>query len=460
LDLRSEQTITIDPATARDFDDALSLTKLENGNYYLGVHIADVSHYVEENSALDKEAEKRGNSVYLVDRVIPMLPESLSNEICSLNPNAIRYTFSVMMEIDDKLEIKNYIISPSMIKSCRRFTYDEVQTIIDTNEGDEKELVLELNSLAKKFRKERIKKGSLNYSTKEVNFILDDKLFPVDVELHQTTDSTALVEEFMLLANKQVAKHLKILSKQSNRIELLPFIYRIHSDPKADALKDAFEQLKSLGIKFKKTSNISKTLNNILAQVKDTPENDFVNQILIRSMPKAIYSAENIGHFGLGFKDYTHFTSPIRRYSDLLVHRLLKEYANSYPSNKRINQLLRDIPRTANYISDTERTAMDAERASNKLASVIYAKGLVGEVFEGSVSGVQPYGIYVILDNIYVEGLVNRRDLPWGSYEFDNKKFILTANNNKQIYTFGTRLKVRIIRTDINKREIDLMIEK
>ena len=458
LDLRNERVITIDPTTAKDFDDALSLTKLENGNYYLGVHIADVSHYVKENSELDIEAEKRGNSVYLVDKVIPMLPERLSNEICSLNPNVVRYTFSVMMEINDNLKIVDYLISPSIIKSCRRFTYNEVQNIIDNNEGDEKDLVLELNFLAKRFREYRIENGSINYNTKETKYILDDNLCPVSVERNQTTDSTALIEEFMLLANKQVAIHLKKISKQYNSIELLPFIYRVHDAPQEETIDDALAVLKSLGVKFKKTNSIPKTLNSILAQVKYTLENDFVNQILIRSMPKAIYSPVNIGHFGLGFTDYAHFTSPIRRYADLLVHRLLKEYADGLPTNKRINRLHRDLSYIANHISNTERTATDAERTSNKLASVIYAKSLLGDVFEGSVSGVQAFGIFVILDDIYVEGHINKNNLPKDNYEFDGKKMKLSGN--RQSYSFGNRVKVRIVRADINRRQIDLVIEE
>jgi ribonuclease R len=460
LDLRNEKIITIDPATARDFDDALSLTKLENGNYYLGVHIADVSYYVKENSELDKEAEKRGNSIYLIDRVIPMLPENLSNDICSLNPNVARYTFSVMLEINDNLEIVNYVVTPSIIKSCKRFTYNEVQDIIDTKEGDEKELVLELNSLANKFRENRIASGSINYDTKEVKYILDEKLCPVGVDVHQTTESTALVEEFMLLANKQVTLHLETISKQYNFTELLPFIYRIHDAPKEDALNSAFEQLKSLGIKFKTTNNIPETLNNILERVKNTAKNDVVNQILIRSMPKAVYSAVNIGHFGLNFKNYTHFTSPIRRYADLIVHRLLREYVANIPSVKRINQLRRYLIYITEHISDTERMAMEAERASTKLTSAIYAKTLVGETFEGSVSGVQSYGIFVILDDIYVEGFISRNDLPKGNYDFDEKKSKLSSKKSKQTYSFGTRVKARILKVNVDKRQIDLVIEK
>ena len=555
LNITDELVITIDPTTAKDFDDALSLKKLENGNYYLGIHIADVSYYVQPNTALDKEAFNRGNTVYLTDRVIPMLPEKLSNEICSLNPYKNRYTFSVMLEINDNLKIVNYLITPSVIRSCKRFTYDEVQEIIDANktdsglqpavydaktipslraipmelrgnpeentppfanakatplkEGNKKNnspliegwqirkdlsgclidchadksarydsnnhtchaefssaspnkadtsLVLELHSLASKFRAERIKNGSINYDTKEVKYILNDNLFPVDVEIHKTTEATALVEEFMLLANKQVALHLKKLSKQYKTT--LPFIYRIHDKPKDESIKMALEQLKGLGIKVKTIKNTSKLLNKILNQVKDTPENDVVNQILIRSMAKAVYSSENIGHFGLGFDDYTHFTSPIRRYSDLLVHRLLREYQDDIPATRRINKLHKELVYIAEHISNTERSAMEAERASTKLASVIYAKESVGDVFEGSVSGVQSYGIFVILDKIYVEGFINRRELPRDDYKYDEQKVRLVGRKKKNIYAFGTRVKVRIIRADINKRQVCLMIEE
>ncbi|MCL2039634.1 MAG: VacB/RNase II family 3'-5' exoribonuclease [Bacteroidetes bacterium] len=458
IDFTGEEVITIDPVSARDFDDALSLKRLDDGNYSLGIHIADVSYYVGENSKLDKEAFKRGNSVYLADKVVPMLPEVLSNEICSLNPYQLRYTYSVLFIINEGLNIVNYSVIPSVIRSCRRFSYDEVQTIIDTGEGDKKELVLELHSLASKFRAERIKNGSINYDTKEIKYVLDDKLCPVDVEIHTTTDATALVEEFMLLANKQVALHLKKLSKRY-KIDL-PFIYRIHDKPREEAIKIALEQLKSLGVKFKTIKNVSKLLNKILSEVKGTAENDVVNQILIRSMAKAVYSAENIGHFGLGFDNYTHFTSPIRRYSDLIVHRLLREYGNDVPATRRINKLRKDLIHIADYVSNTERTAMDAERASTKLASVIYAKELVGSVFEGSVSGVLSYGIFVMLDEIYVEGFIHRKELPKDDYKYDEQKVRLFGRKNKTIYAFGTKVKVRIIRADINKRQIDLMIEE
>ena len=458
LDMRSEKVITIDPTAAKDFDDALSLKKLSDGNYFLGVHIADVSYYVAENTKLDKEAFNRGNSVYLADKVIPMLPENLSNEICSLNPHKNRYTFSVLFIINDKLKIIDYFITPSIIKSCRRFTYDEVQEIIDKGEGAEKELILELHSLASKFREERIKNGSINYDTKEIKYILNDKLSPVDVEIHKTTDATALVEEFMLLANKQVAKHLKKISKRYKTE--LPFIYRIHDKPKEEAIRTALEQLKTFGIKFKIIKSISKLLNKILNQVKDTPDNDVVNQILIRSMAKAVYSSENIGHFGLGFDNYTHFTSPIRRYSDLIVHRLLREYCKDIPTPKRINKLRRELIHTADHISNTERAGMDAERASTKLVAVIYAKNLVGNVFEGSISGVQPYGIFVMIDGIYVEGFINRKELPKDDYKYDERKVRLIGRRKKNIYAFGTRLKVRIIRADINKRQVYLMVEE
>lgn len=460
LDLRNERVITIDPITARDFDDALSLTSLPNGNLRLGVHIADVSHYVKEGSALDIEASKRGNSVYLVDRVIPMLPESLSNDVCSLNPDEIRYTYSVIAELSSDLDVVACEIRPTMIKSCRRFTYNEVQDIIDTGEGDEKDLVLSLNRVTTQLRKKRIAAGSINYDTKEVKYILDDTMYPVDVELHETTEATSLVEECMLLANQQVALHLKALSaawsKQTNDYNPLPFIYRVHDVPKQTALQEALIQLKALGIVYKSGNITPFTINRILEQVKYSPENSVVNQILIKAMPRAIYSAVNVGHFGLGFSDYTHFTSPIRRYSDLLVHRLLREYDAGKYDTKRINSLRRDVGITAAYISQTERTATEAERASTKLAAAIFAKTKLGEVFDGTVSGVVSWGIYVMLDDIYCEGLLHTRALPSDDYWFDEKKLLMTGRKTKQVYSLGMRVRVRIAKVVIDKRQISL----
>ena len=458
LDLRKETIITIDPATAKDFDDAVSLQKLDNGNSLLGVHIADVSHYVLENSAIDKEALKRGNSVYLVDRVVPMLPEELSNFICSLNPNEPRFTFTVLMEIDSKMDVVDYKITPAIINSKRRFSYDEVQDIIDTESGDFAELVLDLAALTKKIRAKRIADGSINFDTKEVKYILNEDKFPVDVEIHKTTEATALIEECMLLANKIVALHLKKLSAQYKVSSPLPFLYRIHDEPKPDGLAEALEFIRSLGYRVNKKRIEPADINELLQRVRYQPENAVINQVIIRAMAKAVYSSANIGHYGLGFSDYSHFTSPIRRYPDLMVHRLLKEYIEGKPDIKRLKKLRELATVVASHTSATERQAMEAERESTKLASVIFASTMVGEVFDGTISGVVQYGVFVVVDTIYCEGLLHTRDMKHDYYQFDAKKLRITGRRSNRSYALGSKVRVQIIKANIEKRQIDLML--
>ena len=458
LDFRKETVITIDPATAKDFDDAVSLQKLENGNVLLGVHIADVTHYVLENSVLDKEALERGNSVYLVDRVVPMLPEQLSNIVCSLHPNEPRFTFTVLMEIDKKFEVVDYKITPAIINSKRRFSYEEVQDIIDTGEGDFSELVLDLASLTKKMRAKRIADGSIDFDTKEVKYILNEDKFPVDVEINQTTESTALIEECMLLANKTVAIHLKKLSVEYKTNTPLPFLYRIHDEPKPDGIVEALDFISSLGYRVNKKRITPSDLNELLQRVRYQPENAVINQVIIRAMAKAVYSSVNIGHYGLGFSDYSHFTSPIRRYPDLMVHRLLKEYSEGKPDSKRLKKLQTLTTVVASHTSDTERKAAEAERESTKLASVIYASTMIGEIFDGTVSGVVQYGIFVLVDKIYCEGLLHTRDMQHDYYQFDAKKLRITGRRSNRSYSLGSRVRVQIIKTNIEKRQIDLRL--
>ena len=459
LDLRNQLIITIDPATAKDFDDAVSLEKLENGNYLLGVHIADVSHYVKENSALDKEAFKRGNSIYLVDRVIPMLPEEISNVVCSLNPGETRFTFTVQIELDGSCKIVNYVITPSIIKSKRRYNYEEVQDIIDAERGDNAELIIELNKLATKLRKQRFLQGGINYDTQEIKYILDDNKIPVDVELNRTTEATSLIEECMLLANKVVATHVKKITAEFNLPTPIPFIYRIHDEPQQENLMVALEFIKNIGYKVNKKNITPHDINELLQKVKYKPENEIVNKVLIRAMSKAVYSDVNIGHYGLGFADYTHFTSPIRRYPDLMVHRLLKEYSLGKPDNDRLKELANIVQEAAQRSTYTERRATDAEHASNKLAGTILASSALGEVFTGTISGVQSYGVFVLLDQIYCEGLLHTRDMLDDYYKFDEKKMRITGKRTKKILTLGSQIRVRIAKVNIEKRQIDLVME-
>ncbi len=457
-DFRNEIVITIDPEDAKDFDDALSIKKLNNGNYQVGIHIADVSHYVKENTNLDIEARFRGTSVYLVDRVIPMLPEKLSNEICSLQPGKPRYTMSVVAELTPKAEVVNYEIVESIIINKRRYNYQEVQDIIDNKTGDYKEQILDLFQLSLVLREKRYKLGGINFNTVEYKFKLDENKFPIEVIAKTSTPATQLVEEFMLLANKIVAEHILVLSKQHQTKEVLPFIYRVHDLPDPDKLKEVLLLIKSIIGANVSTRNVSSSqLNQYLDDVKGKIGEHTVNQLLIRSMAKAEYSEKNIGHYGLGFKDYTHFTSPIRRYPDLLVHRLLKEYSTTKLTNARLKLLKLLVKDTAKNSTIREIKAMEAERASNKVALLFITQDKVGDVFNGIVTGVTTWGIYVKLDELHSEGLVKIRDLMDDYYFFDEKTYRLIGKRTKKIFEFGSKIQVRVSKVDFEKRQIELI---
>ena len=455
IDLREELIITIDPFDAKDFDDALSLNILDNGNYRLGVHIADVSHYVTENSLIDIEARTRGNSIYLVDRVVPMLPEELSNEICSLKPDEPRFAFSCFMEISPKGAVKNYEVHESLILSKRRYNYEEVLEIIESGRGDNAEFILELYKLSDTLRKKRFREGSINFETREYKFVLDENKYPIDVKVRETTKATSLVEEFMLIANKCVANYFSKLSSKYLRTGGLPTLYRVHEEPDNKKLLEAIEFFKSMTDFNLKKSPTSKDLNKLLQKFENLPEKPIIHQVLIRSMAKAVYQPTNIGHYGLGFPEYVHFTSPIRRYPDLIVHRLLKEFMKSKPDNERINYLKIFCRDAGRHCSNTERMAMEAERASVKLTHTVLASKLVGEEFWGTISGVTSFGLFVQLDGNYAEGLLHIRDLKDDYYIFDESKFRLVGRKHKRIFGFGTRLKVKIIKVNLDKRTID-----
>ena len=456
LDLRDELIITIDPKDAKDFDDALSLKVLDNGNYYLGVHIADVSHYVRENDPIDIEARLRGNSVYLVDRVIPMLPEALSNEICSLKPNEPRNSYSVFMEFTNRGTLKDYKITETLIISKRRYSYEDALDIIQKGEGDYAELLLTLDKLAGILRKKRYKSGGIEFDTSEIKFVLDENKYPVEVLQKRSTRSTSLVEECMLAANQTVAKHIEKLTKKYRQTKPLPFMYRIHDKPDQEKLSEGLSFISSFGLKIQKKSLTSFEINDILTYFKDKPESTIVNQILIRSMAKAVYSKENIGHYGLGFEHYSHFTSPIRRYPDLVIHRLLKEYADKAPDKNRRDYLNLFVKDAASSSSNTERLAMEAERASVKLTHSVMAQNYVGQEFNGTISGVTNFGLFVIMDKFYGEGLLHIRDLTDDYYIFDEAKYRLTGRRKKKVFSFGKRLRVKIIKVNLDKRNIDL----
>ncbi len=452
LDFRNKNVITIDPEDAKDFDDALSIEILENGNYSVGIHIADVSHYVKAKSAIDSEALNRGNSVYLVGRVIPMLPEKLSNNICSLVPDEERLTYSVVVELTKRCKIVDYQIKKSIIKSKRRFTYEEVQKIIEGEDGEFREDVLQLHQLAQTLRKKRHKEGSIEFSTPEVKFELDEDGIPVRVYKKAIKQSNMLVEEFMLLANKITAQHIGRPKKGEEK----PFVYRIHDLPDKEKLYEFSKFIKSLGYSFDpNASSKSNQFQILMENVRGHEEETLINELAIRSMAKAIYSVNNIGHYGLGFKYYTHFTSPIRRYSDLIVHRLLFQYLDGEKIYKYSYNELEDI---SEHVSTTERSAVDAERLSVKIKQIEYLQGHLGEEFHAIISGITHFGIFVKLTEILAEGLIKVRDLEGDFYVYDEKKYALIGKRSKQQFRLGDKIQVKLVRVDPDKSEVDFII--
>ncbi|NUN08287.1 MAG: ribonuclease R [Ignavibacteriaceae bacterium] len=453
IDCRQITTFTIDPDDAKDFDDALSIEFLPDGNYRIGIHIADVSHYVPTGGALDNEALMRGNSTYLVGSVVPMLPENLSNGICSLVPDQDRLTFSVIVEMSPRGRHFSHEIGRSIIHSNRRFTYGEAQNIIESGEGEYAAELTALNALAKILRAKRMKKGSINFFSTEVKFELDSNGRPLKILKREMKDSNMLVEEYMLLANVLVAE--KISSAQTGR-KAVPFLYRVHDRPDPEKLGDFINFVKSLGYQVKgNVINDPKELNKIIESSKGKPEESLINEIAIRSMAKAIYSADNIGHYGLCFKHYTHFTSPIRRYSDLLVHRILDNHlrgeSKALYSKGRLDEI-------CEHISGTERTSVDAERLSVKLKQIEYLKERLGEEFEAVISGVTHFGFFVKLIDILAEGLVHMRELDDDYYVFDEKNYCLKGRRSKKKYTLGDKLRVKLIRIDSERSELDFIV--
>lgn len=457
-DLRNELVITIDPDDAKDFDDALSLKTLANGNLELGVHIADVSAYLPVATSLDREASRRANSYYLVDRVIPMLPEVLSNNVCSLVPNQDRLTYSVFMEFSSRGICKSYRIEETIINSKRRYTYDEVQQIIYTKQGDNAEFVLLLYKLSETLRKRRYSQGGIDFETYEIRFQLDENKNPIKATQKKRTDATGLVEECMLAANKVITEHIDKQSKQWRLKRPLPFMYRIHDEPDTEKLRNALGFIQSLGVEVPNTKWTSHAINTLLNSISKIPESPVINQIMLRAQAKAVYASHNIGHFGLGFSHYSHFTSPIRRYPDVVVHRLLKEYAKEQPSVERIRFLEEYIEEVADHCSAQERVAVDAERASNKLAQTLMARNFLLREFDGTVTGITNFGIFVLMDEIFAEGLLHLRDIHGDYFYYDEKNYRLVGRKSKTIYRYGTRVRVQITNVNLDKREIDIQL--
>lgn len=450
-DFRKPLTITIDPESAKDFDDALSLEKVGEGRWEVGVHIADVTAYVLPDDEIDREAAKRATSVYLVDRTVPMLPERLCNDLCSLKPGVDRPAYSVIFEIDDEAKVLDYEITRTIIHSDKRLTYEEAQKMIDGADCPETATIQTLNNLAKKLRADRMKAGAIAFERSELAFRIDEKGKPLEVYIKHPIPANHLVEEFMLLANRTVAKHIGTLYGEGK--EAPTFVYRVHDTPDPEKLADLAEFVGRLGYKIKPTGTpdqIARSLNELLKKVQDKPEAELVETLTIRTMAKAIYQTENIGHYGLAFPYYTHFTSPIRRHPDMMVHRLLTHYMNGGKSLKRS-----EIEEICKYDSEQERKATEAERTSIKYKQVEFMQDHLGEVFDGVISGVKEFGIFVELVANGVEGLVPIRDLDDDYYELDQKTYSLVGYNTKRRFALGDRLTIRVARADLDRRQLD-----
>ncbi len=455
-DLRDLVCFTIDPVDARDFDDAVSLTTLKNGNRELGVHIADVSHFVRDGSELDKEAYKRSVSVYLVDQVIPMLPEHLSNNLCSLKPDEDRLAFSCFMEFNPDLEIVNYRIKPSVIRSKRRFNYQEVQDILDGIVDDALLPVLkEMDALRAQLMKKRFENGGIDFDTPEVRFVLDEKGHPVEIVPKPRLNAHRLVEEFMLMANQTTARHIRNISKDKKN--LLPFLYRIHETPDEKKMDNFYNFLSALEVPFKPVKKMtSKYFQSILESIKGSKEEQIIEEVALRSMMRAVYSEKNVGHFGLGFRDYSHFTSPIRRYPDLVVHRLLKMYAKDEMTPPK--DLRNKLKKIAAQTTKMERLAVEAERESIKLKQAEYISRYVGETFTGIVSGVTAFGVFVELKDIIVEGLIRIADLTDDFYIYDEAAYSLIGRDTEQSIRLADEVEVRVEAVDMEKKQAEFSL--
>ena len=449
-DMRDVETFTIDPHDAKDFDDAISFRELKNGNYEIGVHIADVTHYVQENDMVDKEAVERATSVYLVDRVVPMLPEILSNKVCSLRPNEEKLTFSCVFELDKNGHVQNHWIGRTVTESDNRFTYEEAQEVIESGEGKHSEALTVINSMAKQMRNRRLQAGAIAFDKVEVKFKLNDKNEPDSVLFKVQKDAHKLIEEFMLLANRTVAEDIGKITKQNPKPKT--FVYRIHDTPDPEKLADFSAFIKKFGYKysFAKEDEVSKNINQLLAEVQGKREETMVETLAIRTMAKAEYSTDNIGHYGLGFRYYTHFTSPIRRYPDMMVHRLLDRYAKG--GNNASQDHYQNL---CNHSSEKEREAANAERDSIKYFQVMYMKESVGETFNGVISGVTEWGLYVEIIENKCEGMIRLREIDGDYFYFDEKNHRIVGHNYGRVLQLGDEIQIKVKNADLYNRRLE-----
>jgi ribonuclease R len=445
-DFRKVQTFTIDPADARDFDDALSMKQLENGNWEIGVHIADVTHYVKQGSLTEEEAKQRATSIYLVDRVVPMLPERLSNHICSLNPGEDKLTYSAVFELNDKSEVLNEWFGKTIINSNKQFSYGEAQKVIDTGDGELKEMVLTLHKLAQQLRTKRFSMGAFAFEKVEVKFDLDEAGKPLGIKFREMGTANQLIEEFMLLANKHVAEYV------GKKLKKRPFVYRIHDKPDPEKIGNFSTFIKRFGYKLVEDDKTSlpKAMNKLLHSVTGKKEQNIIETLALRAMAKAVYSTENIGHYGLAFKYYTHFTSPIRRYPDMMVHRLLASYlAEENPGGQDKYEKL------CEHSSKMERLAAEAERASVKYKQVEYMSDKTGKEFEGVISGVTEWGIYVEIVENQCEGMIHIRELGDDFYEYDEENYCIKGRSSGKVYTLGDKVTIEVVKADLQKKQLD-----